>query len=177
MTTRTNGMSFVRKKALQKIETILAACKLGRTRQELEIITGMSRRTTLSYLIHLQETGRMHISGWTREGIGQFYPVAIYKTGQGIDAPKPPPLDETEKQKRAWAKLKADPVRYAKHRAKKARKPVQAKAPADSPFNWRGQASRITNSPEFRMSVAATRNTAGTGADPRKQFIITRGQA
>lgn len=46
--TRTNGMTFTRKASLAKIERILQACRHGRTRQELEIILGLTRRTTLS---------------------------------------------------------------------------------------------------------------------------------
>ena len=174
--TRTNGMTFTTKAAKAKIQNILQACKHGRTRQELEIILALTRRTTLSYLVHLLETKQMHVSSWTREGIGQFYPVPIYKAGKGIDAAKPEPLNETEKQKRAWAKLKADPVRYAKHRAKKARRPVEAVPAANSPFNWRGQPSIITNTSSWRNSVTATANTAGSGTDPRKQFTITLGK-
>lgn len=173
--TRTNGMTFTSKAAQDRITRILFACKQGRSRQELEIILSLTRRTTLSYLIHLLETQQMHISRWTREGIGQFYPVPVYKTGQGIDAAKPAPLNETEKQKRAWAKLKEDPVRYAKHRAKKARRPVEAAPATNSPFNWRGQPSIITNTSSWRNSVIATANTAGSGTDPRKQFSINRG--
>ena len=174
---RVNNMTFTRKASRAKVDLVLQACKLGRTRQELEIILGLSKRTVLSYVLHLQDTKQLHIASWKREGIGQFYPVAVYKTGPGLDAPKPGPLTETEKQKRAWAKLKADPVRYAKHRAKKARKPVQAKAPADSPFNWRGRSSQITNSTDWRKSIASTAATAGSGTDPRKQFTITRSAA
>lgn len=171
MSTRTNGMTFKRQASAAKIERVLQACKLGRTRQELEIILGLTRRTTLSYLIYLHDTQQLHISGWTREGIGQFYPVPIYKTGAGVDADKPGPLTETEKQKRAWAKLKADPVRYAQHRAKKARKPVQPVA-IDNPFNWRGKPSQIANSSSWRKSIASTLATAGSGNHPRKQFTI-----
>jgi hypothetical protein len=176
MNTRTNGMTFTSKAAQARIQVMLQACKHGRTRQELEIILALTRRTTLSYLIHLHATEQLHISKWVREGIGQFYPVPVYKTGKGIDAAKPEPLNETEKQKRAWAKLKADPMRYAKHRARKARRPVEAAPAADSPFNWRGQPSIITNTSSWRNSVIATANTAGSGTDPRKQFTINRGQ-
>ena len=175
--TRVNNMTFARKRSRANIERILQACKLGRTRQEIEIILGLTRRTTLSYLLHLQDTKQVHISSWKREGIGQFYPVPVYKTGDGVDAPKPGPLTETEKQKRAWAKLKADPVRYAKHRAKKARRPVQQPAASDSPFNWRGRSSQITNSTDWRKSVQTSAATAGSGTDPRKQFTITRSAA
>lgn len=172
--TRVNNMTFTSSRSRAKIDQVLQACKHGRTRQELEIILALSRRTTLSYLIHLQETDQLHISKWVREGIGQFYPVPVYKTGKGIDAAKPEPLNETEKQKRAWAKLKADPVRYAKHRARKARRPVEAAPSADSPFNWRNKPSTITSSLNWRQSVIATANTAGSGSDPRKQFTINR---
>ena len=182
MNTRTNGMTFTRQASLAKIALLLQACKHGRTRQELEIITGLTRRTTLSYLIHLLNTRQLHITSWTREGIGQFYPSPIYKTGAGVDAPKPGPLTETEKQKRAWAKLKADPVRYAKHRAVKARAAAKTNTWDDgtpkttqSPFNWRGQSSQITNSSSWRKSVASTMATAGSGSDPRKQFTISQG--
>lgn len=174
--TRTNGMTFTSNAAQARIQRILEACRHGRTRQELEIILSLTRRTTLSYVIHLHDTKRLHIVDWTREGIGQFYPVPIYKAGKGVDAAKPEPLNETEKQKRAWAKLKADPVRYAKHRAKKARRPVQAAPAANSPFNWRGQASIITSARDWRQSVIATANTAGTGNNPRKQFTINQGK-
>jgi hypothetical protein len=176
MTTRTNGMTFTSKAAQARVTTILFACKHGRTRQELEIILTLTRRTTLSYLIHLQGTGQLHVSKWVREGFGQFYPVPVYKTGKGIDAAKPDPLNEAEKQKRAWAKLKADPVRYAKHRAKKARQPVEAAPAVDSPFNWRNKPSTITSAGDWRQSVIATANTAGSGNNPRKQFTINRGQ-
>lgn len=174
--TRVNSMTFTRKASLAKIDQVLHACKHGRTRQELEIILGLTRRTTLSYLIHLQETQQLHISKWVREGIGQFYPAPVYKTGKGVDAAKPAPLNETEKQKRAWAKLKADPARYAKHRAKKSRTPVKAAPAVDSPFNWRGKPSTITSARDWRQSVTATASTAGSGSDPRKQFTISRGQ-
>lgn len=174
--TRTNGMTFTSKAAKARIQRILEACRHGRTRQELEIILALTRRTTLSYLIHLHETEQLHISNWTREGIGYFYPLPIYKAGKGIDAAKPEPLNETEKQKRAWAKLKADPVRYAKHRARKARRPVQAPPSVNSPFNWRGKPSTITSARDWRQSVIATANTAGSGTDPRKQFTINQGK-
>lgn len=174
--TRTSGMTFTSKAAQAKIQRILEACKHGRTRQELEIILSLTRRTMLSYLIHLHATEQIHIVNWTREGIGYFYPLPIYKAGKGIDAPKPEPLNETEKQKRAWAKLKADPVRYAKHRAKKARRPVEAAPAANSPFNWRGQPSIITNTSSWKNSAIATANTAGSGTDPRKQFTINQGK-
>lgn len=174
--TRTNGMTFTSKAAQARVATILQACKHGRTQQELEIILALTRRTTLSYIIHLHDTKRLHVVDWTREGIGQFYPVPVYKTGKGIDAAKPEPLNETEKQKRAWAKLKADPVRHAKHRAKKARRPVEAAPAADSPFNWRGKPSTITSCPSWRMSVTNTANTVGTGGNPRKQIIINQGK-
>lgn len=176
MTTRTNGMTFTSKVAQARITSILFACKHGRTRQELEIIMSLTRRTTLSYLVHLHDTKRLHIVDWTREGIGQFYPVPVYKAGKGIDAAKPVPLNEREKQQRAWAKLKSDPVRYAKHRAKKARRPVEAAPAADSPFNWRSKPSTITSARDWRQSVIATANTAGTGNNPRKQFTINQGK-
>lgn len=169
--TRVNNMTFTRKASRAKVDQVLQACKLGRTRQELEIILGLSRRTTLSYLLHLHDSGQLHISGWTREGIGQFYPVPIYKTGAGVDVQKPPPLSETEKQKRAWAKLKADPVRYAKHRARKTGTSAQQD---DSPFNWRGRSSIITTSREWQQSIRSTANTAGSSTVPGKQFTITR---
>lgn len=175
--TRVNNMTFTSKAAQAKVATILQACKHGRTRQELEIILAIGRRTALSYLIHLHDTEQVHITKWVREGFGQFYPVPVYKTGKGIDAAKPAPLNETEKQKRAWAKLKADPVRYAKHRARKARRPVEAAPSVDSPFNWRNKPSSITSARDWRQSVISTANTAGSGTDPRKQFTINRGQA
>lgn len=170
--TRVNNMTFSRQRSLAKIEQVLQACKHGRTRQELEIILGLTRRTTLSYLLHLHEDGQLHIASWKREGLGQFYPVPVYKTGAGSDAPKPAPLTETEKQKRAWQRLKADPERYAKHRAKKARKAPQPQA--DSPFNWRGRSSEIINSKDWQHSIRATAATAGTGTMPSKQFTIIR---
>lgn len=176
MNTRTNGMTFTSPRAKARLCLVLQACKHGRTRQEMEIILALSRRTTLSYLIHLHGAGLLHISEWKREGIGQFYPVPVYKTGKGVDAAKPARLDESERQKRAWAKLKEDPVRYAKHRARKARKPVESVPAANSPFNWRGQASIITNTSSWRNSVTATANTAGSGTDPRKQFTINQGK-
>lgn len=174
--TRTNGMTFTSKAAQARIENILFACRHGRSRQELEIILGLTRRTTLSYLVHLHGTEQLHISQWKREGIGQFYPAPVYKSGKGIDAAKPAPLNEREKQQRSWAKLKADPVRYAKHRAKKARRPVEATPSVNSPFNWRGKPSAITNTASWRISVTAAANTAGTGTDPRKQFTINQGK-
>lgn len=170
--TRVNNMTFSRQRSLAKIQQVLQACKLGRTRQELEIILGLTRRTTLSYLLHLQEAGEIHITSWKREGLGQFYPVPVYKTGAGVDAPKPEPLTETEKQKRAWQRLKADPERYAKHRAKKARKPPQPQV--DSPFNWRGRSSEIINSKDWQHSIRAAAATAGSGTMPSKQFTIIR---
>ncbi len=173
--TRVNNMTFTRKASRAKVDQVLQACKLGRTRQELEIILGLSRRTVLSYLVFLHETGQLHIGGWKREGLGQFYPVPVYTTGPGVDAPKPPPLSETEKQKRAWAKLKADPERYSKHRAKKARTPVTQHV--DSPFNWRGRSSSITSTKEWQQSARSTAAMAGTGTDPRKNFTINRSAA
>lgn len=173
--TRVNNMTFTRKNSRAKIDRILQVCRHGRTRQELEIILALTRRTTLSYLVFLHETGQLHVSSWKREGIGQFYPVPVYTTGPGVDAPKPAPLSETEKQQRAWAKLKADPVRYAQHRAKKAKRPP--KPSVGTVFDWRNRPSSITTSPDWRKSVTATAATAGSGADPRKQFTIKRNPA
>lgn len=157
--TRVNNMTFTRKGSRAKIDRILQVCRHGRTRQELEIILALTRRTTLSYLVFLHETGQLHISSWKREGIGQFYPVPVYTTGPGVDALKPEPLSETEKQKRSWAKLKADPVRYAQHRARKAKRPP--KPSAGTVFDWRGKSSTITSSSSWRASVNATRQMAG----------------
>lgn len=167
--TRCNGMTFTSAQAKARIAKILRACGNGLTRQKIEMILGLTRRTTLSYLVHLQATGQIYVCGWTREAIGYFYPVPVYKTGQGIDAPKPPPLDETAKQKRAWAKLKADPIRYAKHKAKKSGKPVQS---PNSPFNWRGQPSLITKSAEWMQSQRSSLATMSAGTGIRPQFTI-----
>lgn len=181
--TRTNGMTFTSQRSRANLEKVLQACKQGRTRQEVELILGMERRTALSYLIYLHDTKQIHIASWTREGIGQFYPIAVYKTGPGEDAPKLPELTEREKQQRAWAKLKADPVRYAKHRAKKARTNSRTttwddgvKRSTGNAFDWRGADSIAITSKDWRNSVTATANTAGTGTNPRKQFIINKGQ-
>lgn len=181
--TRTNGMTFTSKRSRANLEKVLQACKQGRTRQEVELILGMTRRTTLSYLIYLHDTRQVHIASWTREGIGQFYPMPIYKTGPGQDAPKIQELSEREKQQRAWAKLKADPVRYAKHRAKKQRRDPTtpawddgAKRSTGNAFDWRGRDSIAVTSKDWRNSVTATANTAGSGNNPRKQFIINKGQ-
>lgn len=112
--TRTNGMTFTRKPALQKVELILKTLRIGKTRIELESFINLDKRTLISYLAHLHATGQIHIAAWTRDG-EHFYPRPIYKAGAGVDAPKPGPLTETEKQKRAWARLKADPERYISH--------------------------------------------------------------
>ena len=166
-TTRTNGMVFTTTKAKAKVQLVLQSCKQGRTRQELEIILSLSKRTTVSYLRHLHSIGQLHITTWKRDGIGQFYPQPVYKTGPGVDAPKPPPLTEHERQVRAWAKLKADPVRYAKMRE---RRTGQKPPPANSPFNWRGRSSVFT-APEFQRSARATLATAGI-ADKQPAFHI-----
>lgn len=136
---RFNNMTFSRKAAQEKIKIILKACAKPRTRQELEILLGVNKRTASSYVRFLRATGQLHVSGWTREGIGMFYPMAQYKAGAGQDAPKPPRLSSHERQVRAWAKLKADPVRYEKHRAERRKTPKVAAA-----FDWRGKPSVMT---------------------------------
>ena len=37
---------------------------------------------------------------------------------------------------------------------------------------WRYGRSKITNSTEWRMSQASSRQNAGAGTDPRKQFTV-----
>lgn len=134
-----NNMTFTQPKSQAKLKVILRICKQGATRQIIELAIGVRRRTVNSYITFLRETGQLHIASWTREGLGQFYPIPVYQAGAGQDAPKPGPLTERERQVRAWAKLKADPERYAKHRKAKRKRPEKTATP--SVFDWRGQPS------------------------------------
>ena len=38
--------------------------------------------------------------------------------------------------------------------------------------DWKHGRSKITNSAEWRMSQASSRQNAGAGTDPRKQFTV-----
>lgn len=140
--TTVNNMTFTRPASRAKLQAILALCKIGATRQHIELAVGINARTANSYITFLRTTGKLHISNWTREGLGQFYPIPIYTSGPGADAPKPPRLTEHERQVRAWAKLKADPVRIAKHREKKRKTPLPR--PGVSVFDWRGKPSILS---------------------------------
>lgn len=137
--TTVNNMTFTRPASRAKLQSILVLCKTGATRQHIEIAIGVDRRTANCYVTFLRSNGQIHISSWTREGLGQFYPVPVYRAGAGEDAPKPPRLTERERQARSWSKLKADPVRIAKHREKKRKTPLPQ--PGSSVFDWRGKPS------------------------------------
>jgi hypothetical protein len=135
-----NGMTFTRSAAVQRIDRMLISCKNGRTGYELQVIFNIDRRTVGNYIRHLRTAGKVHVSGWTRENIGgRFYPVPIFKTGAGTDAPKPPPLPKPEVRARAWAKLKSDTKKYAEYRLTKRKTPPPKPTPAV--FDWRGKPS------------------------------------
>lgn len=147
MTGKFNKMTFTKPAAKERIDRMLVSCRHGRTSAELQVIFCIDRRTVGNYIRYLREIGKLHVSGWTRESMGnRFYPVPIFKTGVGEDAPKPEPITKREVRVRAWAKLKSEPERHKKYLLARRKTPAPLEEPTTStrppwPFEWRGKPS------------------------------------
>lgn len=121
--TKANGMTFTRKASAMKAQRALEAAQTGVTVSELAEILCVNRRTAYSYLSQLRAEGRIYIARWVRDvDAGGFYPRPVYVAGSRPDAPKPPPLTYSERNKRAWKRIASDPERALDNLARQRRK-------------------------------------------------------
>lgn len=61
-------------------------------------------------MTRLRKTKHVHIGGWTERGPGR--PIQRWRLGDAPDVPPPKPETTTQRNKRKWKAMKADPVRY-----------------------------------------------------------------
>jgi hypothetical protein len=99
----------------QSVSRKLIKTQLGKrdqTAQMLHVTTGLNVSTIYGTLKAIQANGEIHIAAWERSiRSGKLLP--IYRFGAGKEAPKPPKLTSTEKQRRYRATVKSSKNPFA----------------------------------------------------------------
>lgn len=68
--------------------------------------TGMSHTTLRKFVLCLKRRELLYVRGWAPDSIGRMV-LPVYKLGRGKNVPKPNAISQNEKEKRRWAKVKA----------------------------------------------------------------------
>lgn len=98
------------------------------TKAQLAESMGLKLSGVEIYITALKKEKKIHVAHWIANPTG--YPAPAYAHGDKPDCPRPPPLSTNEKNARHWAKLKANPRRYAVYR--------QIQRAKKSPQSWFG---------------------------------------
>jgi len=93
---------------IERIQKALRGQAMGV--QEISDAIFLSKRWMHSYITHLHSAGLIHIECYRERTDKATWQVAQYRWGKGTDAPQPPRVTSKEKQAKARAALKADPI-------------------------------------------------------------------
>lgn len=110
--------SFKFKSSLDKLDRLVGALSTPMTRHEIQLAMHMGKRTVNTYIAKLMEEGnkRVYIKDWKREQEGQKTHLRpVYAAGKKRDKKKPAPLTNAEINRRQYARIKANPEKYAIH--------------------------------------------------------------
>lgn len=108
--------TFASRKTQQRIALLLSELtKQPMTRDEVQCLLGICKRSTLAYLAHLGAEPRcIYIKRWAVTG-GPLAPV--YALGNRPDAVRPPSLSDQERSKLEWQRIRSDRDKYDKAKA------------------------------------------------------------
>lgn len=84
------------------------------TKAQLAESLGLKLSGVEPHITAMKKEKLLHVAHWVTNPTG--YPAPAYGAGGKPDAPRPAPLSTSEKNARHWAKLKANPRRYAVYR-------------------------------------------------------------